>query len=93
MKHTGEQHSAVRVLLGDATAVPGHAVACCAMPCHVTLCPALPCRAVCTSSPPPSPSQVVDLEDVAVADIAAGGWHSMALTADGQIYVWGRCGL
>lgn len=34
--------------------------------------------------------QVVDLEDVAVADIAAGGWHSMALTADGQIYVWGR---
>jgi alpha-tubulin suppressor-like RCC1 family protein len=27
-----------------------------------------------------------------VADIAAGGWHSMALSADGQIYVWGRCG-
>jgi hypothetical protein len=37
--------------------------------------------------------QVCDLEDVAVADIAAGGWHSMALTADGQIYVWGRCEL
>lgn len=36
--------------------------------------------------------QVVDLEDVAVADIAAGGWHSMALSADGEIYVWGRCG-
>lgn len=35
--------------------------------------------------------QVCDLEEVAVADIAAGGWHSMALTADGQIYVWGRC--
>jgi hypothetical protein len=35
--------------------------------------------------------QVVDLEEVAVADIAAGGWHSMALSADGQIYVWGRC--
>jgi alpha-tubulin suppressor-like RCC1 family protein len=34
---------------------------------------------------------VVDLEGAAVADIAAGGWHSMALTADGQIYVWGRC--
>jgi len=34
--------------------------------------------------------QVADLEDVAVADIAAGGWHSMALSADGQIYVWGR---
>lgn len=34
--------------------------------------------------------QVLDLEDVAVADIAAGGWHSMALTADGEIYVWGR---
>jgi alpha-tubulin suppressor-like RCC1 family protein len=36
--------------------------------------------------------EVVDLEEVAVADIAAGGWHSMALSADGQIYVWGRWG-
>ncbi|WIA13861.1 hypothetical protein OEZ85_002434 [Tetradesmus obliquus] len=37
-----------------------------------------------------TPVEVVDLEEVAVADIAAGGWHSMALSADGQIYVWGR---
>jgi alpha-tubulin suppressor-like RCC1 family protein len=33
---------------------------------------------------------VVDLDGILVADIAAGGWHSMALTADGQIHVWGR---
>lgn len=26
---------------------------------------------------------MVDLEDVLIADIAAGGWHSLALTTDG----------
>jgi alpha-tubulin suppressor-like RCC1 family protein len=34
--------------------------------------------------------QVVDLEEVPISDIAAGGWHSVALTADGSIIVWGR---
>ena len=33
---------------------------------------------------------MVDLDGIAIADIAAGGWHSIALTSDGQIYVWGR---
>ncbi len=27
---------------------------------------------------------------VPVSDISAGGWHSLALTAHGQVYVWGR---
>lgn len=36
------------------------------------------------------PSPVADLEGVAVADIAAGGWHSLAVTADGGLFVWGR---
>lgn len=27
---------------------------------------------------------------VPIADVAAGGWHSLALSAEGQIYVWGR---
>jgi hypothetical protein len=34
--------------------------------------------------------QVVDLEEVPISDIAAGGWHSVALAADGSIIVWGR---
>ncbi len=25
-----------------------------------------------------------------VADIAAGGWHSLALTVDGELFAWGR---
>jgi len=36
------------------------------------------------------PEKVVDLDGIPIADIAAGGWHSLALTSDGQIYVWGR---
>jgi len=28
--------------------------------------------------------------DVKVADIAAGGWHSLAITEHGEVYVWGR---
>eukprot|EP00889_Picochlorum_renovo_P001271 jgi/Picre1/28301/NNA_003707.t1 len=27
---------------------------------------------------------------VKVSDIAAGGWHSLAITEDGEVYVWGR---
>lgn len=30
-----------------------------------------------------SPTKVVGLESVRIADIAAGGWHSLALTTDG----------
>jgi len=30
-----------------------------------------------------SPTKVVGLEDVRIADIAAGGWHSLALTTEG----------
>ena len=30
-----------------------------------------------------TPAKVLGLEDVQVADIAAGGWHSLALTASG----------
>ncbi|CAL8461917.1 g1448 [Coccomyxa elongata] len=37
-----------------------------------------------------SPTKVVGLEDVRVADIVAGGWHSLALTTEGEVFVWGR---
>lgn len=37
-----------------------------------------------------SPGQVVGLEDIAVSDIAAAGWHSLAITTSGEVYVWGR---
>ena len=30
-----------------------------------------------------SPTKVVGLEGVRIADIAAGGWHSLALTTEG----------
>ena len=30
-----------------------------------------------------SPVKVVGLENLAIADVSAGGWHSLALTADG----------
>lgn len=30
-----------------------------------------------------SPTKVVGLEDIRVADIVAGGWHSLALTTEG----------
>ena len=36
------------------------------------------------------PERVVGLEGVFVADVAAGGWHSMAITSDGEVYMWGR---
>ncbi|CAL5222769.1 g5181 [Coccomyxa viridis] len=37
-----------------------------------------------------SPTKVVGLESVRIADIAAGGWHSLALTTEGEVFVWGR---
>ncbi|KAL3132366.1 hypothetical protein ABBQ32_008942 [Trebouxia sp. C0010 RCD-2024] len=37
-----------------------------------------------------SPGQVVGLDDIAVSDIAAAGWHSLAITTSGEVYVWGR---
>lgn len=36
------------------------------------------------------PEKVVDLDDVCIVDIAAGGWHSVAITDSGEVYVWGR---
>lgn len=36
------------------------------------------------------PEKVVDLEGVFISDIAAGGWHSVAIAGDGSVYVWGR---
>eukprot|EP00890_Picochlorum_soloecismus_P003284 jgi/Picsp_1/3957/NSC_01469-R1_ran gtpase binding len=44
-----------------------------------------------TTSYETSPKKIVDgLEGVKVSDIAAGGWHSVAITEDGELYVWGR---
>lgn len=36
------------------------------------------------------PVAVKGLDGLVLVDIAAGGWHSMALTADGEVYAWGR---
>ena len=36
------------------------------------------------------PTTVQGLEDDIVADIAAGGWHSVALTSLGEVFLWGR---
>ena len=30
------------------------------------------------------------LEGVKISDIAAGGWHSVAISDEGRVYVWGR---
>ncbi|KAL4428032.1 hypothetical protein ABPG75_002121 [Micractinium tetrahymenae] len=43
-----------------------------------------------TTSYATEPERVEGLEGVAVADVAAGGWHSMAISTDGEVYVWGR---
>eukprot|EP00887_Chlorella_sp_A99_P001925 scaffold18.g1925.t1 len=43
-----------------------------------------------TTSYATEPQCVVGLEDVFLADIAAGGWHSMAISSQGEVYVWGR---
>ncbi|KAK9819733.1 hypothetical protein WJX72_001724 [[Myrmecia] bisecta] len=37
-----------------------------------------------------SPTAVVGLKGESITDIAAGGWHSLALTVSGEVYVWGR---
>ncbi|CAD7696720.1 unnamed protein product [Ostreobium quekettii] len=37
-----------------------------------------------------TPKRVVDLDDVQVSDVGAGGWHSIALTKEGDLYIWGR---
>lgn len=34
------------------------------------------------------PTLTVGLDDVSVADISAGGWHSLALSSDGKVYTW-----
>ncbi|MCO5604607.1 hypothetical protein L7F22_058776 [Adiantum nelumboides] len=36
------------------------------------------------------PVAVKGLVGLEMADIAAGGWHSMALTPNGEVYAWGR---
>lgn len=57
---------------------------------------ACPCVGCCTqlgngtTSYATRPEPVVGLEGVAVADVAAGGWHSMAISADGEVFVFGR---
>ncbi|CAM6050589.1 unnamed protein product [Sphagnum compactum] len=42
------------------------------------------------TQPHSSPVSVKGLRDLILVDLAAGGWHSMALTADGEVYGWGR---
>ncbi|GIL50419.1 hypothetical protein Vafri_6548 [Volvox africanus] len=37
-----------------------------------------------------APRPVLDMDGVVVADIAAGGWHSCALSSAGEVWVWGR---
>ena len=36
------------------------------------------------------PAEVLGLPEGGAADIAAGGWHSLALSGEGGVYVWGR---
>lgn len=36
------------------------------------------------------PAKVVGLPEGGAADIAAGGWHSLALSSEGGVFVWGR---
>ena len=57
-------------------------------------CP-LPRRIDLFSPPPPSPSSPAHEEKtlplpLIVTDIAAGGWHSMAVVAGGGLFAWGR---
>ncbi|KAL2610465.1 hypothetical protein R1flu_029038 [Riccia fluitans] len=42
------------------------------------------------TQPRAQPVQVKGLDGLDLVDIAAGGWHSMALTANGEVYGWGR---
>ena len=38
----------------------------------------------------PQPQPVVGLGSARVADIDAQGWHSLALSTEGEVYTWGR---
>lgn len=42
------------------------------------------------TQPRSQPVAVQGLSDLNLVDIAAGGWHSTALTDDGEVYGWGR---
>ncbi|CAM8973960.1 unnamed protein product [Rhodiola kirilowii] len=42
------------------------------------------------TQPTSQPILVHGLSGLTVVDIAAGGWHSTALTSDGEVYGWGR---
>ncbi|GLJ11985.1 hypothetical protein SUGI_0181500 [Cryptomeria japonica] len=42
------------------------------------------------TQPRSQPVPVQGLSDLIVVDIAAGGWHSTALTTDAEVYAWGR---
>ncbi|RZC74830.1 hypothetical protein C5167_050311 [Papaver somniferum] len=42
------------------------------------------------TQPRSQPVPVQGLSDLTLVDIAAGGWHSTALTAEGEVYGWGR---
>ncbi|XP_077236144.1 ultraviolet-B receptor UVR8-like [Tasmannia lanceolata] len=42
------------------------------------------------TQPRSQPIHVQGLSDLTLVDIAAGGWHSTALTGDGEVYAWGR---
>ncbi|KAL2335285.1 hypothetical protein Fmac_016498 [Flemingia macrophylla] len=42
------------------------------------------------TQPRSQPIPVQGLSDLTLVDIAAGGWHSTALTDEGEVYGWGR---
>ncbi|KAI7741577.1 hypothetical protein M8C21_019854 [Ambrosia artemisiifolia] len=42
------------------------------------------------TQPRSQPVPVQGLSDVKLVDVAAGGWHSTALTDEGEVYGWGR---
>ncbi|XP_010498199.1 PREDICTED: ultraviolet-B receptor UVR8-like [Camelina sativa] len=42
------------------------------------------------TQPTSHPVPVQGLDDLTLVDIAAGGWHSTALTNKGEVYGWGR---
>ncbi|KAK8928396.1 Ultraviolet-B receptor UVR8 [Platanthera zijinensis] len=42
------------------------------------------------TQPRSQPVPVQDLAGLSLVDIAAGGWHSTALTNNGEVYGWGR---
>ncbi|KAL5995732.1 hypothetical protein ACLOJK_025801 [Asimina triloba] len=42
------------------------------------------------TQPRSQPIPVQGLSGLTLVDIAAGGWHSTALTDDGEVYAWGR---